>query len=78
MEWALWGESASLSEGTRVELLELGRLNAVLLNWLEGLGMLVSEDAVQVIGCSTVRVPGWDMVHNERQVFWGGSFTEDR
>ena len=48
-------------EGTGVKSLELGRLDVVKLTLLEGLGVLVSEGGVQVIGCGIVRVPGWDM-----------------
>ena len=71
MEKVLWGESASLPEGTGVKSLELGRLNAVMLDGLEGLNVLVSSVGVQVIGCRFVRIPSWDMTCKGRQEFWG-------
>ena len=71
-EQVLWGECASSSDGTRVELPELGRHD-----WLEGHTAQVSVGVVQVIGC-TVKVPGRDMACKKRQVYRRELFKDNR
>ena len=75
VEQALQGESGLSSEGTRVKTLEHGRLDVVA-DRMGVLTVLVSGGVVQAIGC-TVRVPGWDMVCEGKQVFRQGSFRDD-
>ena len=81
IEWALWCESGSLSEGAGVKSVELGWLGAVRLNWLDRLSALYSLGSVHAIRCCSVRhVPGWDVACKETEELWGGmqSFREDR
>ena len=72
----LWGESASLTEGSGVKFLEHWRLDVVV-DGLGGLNGLVFGGVVQEIGCP-VGVSGWDTACEERQVLGGGPFREDK
>ena len=68
--------SASSSEGTRIELLEHGRLKMVV-DGLGGHSVLISAGSMQVIDCP-VWVPGKDMASKGRQTFGEGPFMDAR
>ena len=70
VEQVLWGESASLSEGSGAESLEHGRLDAVV-EGLGGLTLRVSSDVVQAI-VFTERVLGLDTAFKGRHVLGEG------